>query len=146
AGPCSSKLHRSHFTAMAGTPGTQSSSVLTRAGAGGADGAFGELALAGICTGRLPENSMAPNGQAMPHSLQLTHRLSFSCTAPSTRVMAFTGQTPAHEASSHWWQSCGADSFSSRMTFKRGIDCTPCRRCVSQHAASQVCQPMQTVE
>lgn len=111
AGPCSSKLHKSHFTAMARIPGTQSSSVLTRAGAGGAGGAFDVLAFAGICSGRLPENSMAPNGQAIPHSLQLTHRLSFSCTAPSTRLIALTGQTVAQGASSHWWQSCGADSF-----------------------------------
>ena len=98
------------------------------AGAGGAAGARGVLALAGISSGRLPENSMAPNGQAMPHSLQLTHRLSFSWTAPSTRVMAFTGQTPAQVASSQWWQSCGADSFSLRMTRRRGMDCSPCRR------------------
>jgi hypothetical protein len=63
-------------------------------GAGGA-GAIGVLALAGISSGRLPENSIAPNGQAMPHSLQLTHRLSFSWTAPSTRLMALTGQTAA---------------------------------------------------
>ncbi len=146
AGPCSSKLHRSHFTATARMPGTQSSSVLTFAGAGGAGGAFGVLAFAGICSGRLPENSIAPNGQAMPHSLQLTHRLSFSCTAPSTRVMALTGHTPAHGASSQWWQSCGADSFSLRMTRRRGMDCSPCRRCVSEHAASQVRQPIQTVE
>lgn len=90
---------------------TQSSSELTRAGAGGAGGAFGVLAFAGICSGRLPENSIAPNGQAIPHSLQLTHRLSFSCTAPSTRLMALTGHTVAQGASSHWWQSCGADSF-----------------------------------
>ncbi len=40
---------------------------------------------------------MAPNGQAMPHSLQLTHRLSLSWTAPSTRWMALTGQTVAQE-------------------------------------------------
>ena len=72
------------------------------AGAGGAAGASGVLALAGISSGRLPENSMAPNGQAMPHSLQLTHRLSFNCTAPSTRVMALTGQTTAQGASSQW--------------------------------------------
>ncbi len=38
-------------------------------------GASRVLAFAGISSGRLPENSMAPNGQAMPHSLQLTHRL-----------------------------------------------------------------------
>jgi NADH:ubiquinone oxidoreductase subunit H len=65
-------------------------------------GAFGVLAFAGISSGRLPENSIAPNGQAMPHSLQLTHRLSFNCTAPSTRVMALTGQTTAQGASSQW--------------------------------------------
>ncbi len=102
AGPCSSKLHRSHFTAIARTPGTQSSNVLTRAGAGGAGGAFGVLAFAGICSGRLPENSIAPNGQAIPHSLQLTHRLSLSWTAPSTRLIALTGHTVAHGASSQW--------------------------------------------
>ncbi len=54
---------------------------------------------------------MAPNGQAMPHSLQLTHRLSLSWTAPSTRWMALTGQTVAQGASSQWWHICGADFF-----------------------------------
>jgi ferredoxin len=39
-----------------------------------------------------------------------------------------------------------ADSFSLRMTCRRGMDCSPCRRCVSEHAASQVRQPIQTVE
>ncbi len=131
---------------MARTPGTQSSSVLTRAGAGGAGSAFGVLAFAGISRGRLPENSIAPNGQAMPHSLQLTHRLSLSCTTPSTRLMALTGHTPAHGASSHWWHSCGADSFSLSITLSRGIDCRPWWRCVSEQAASQVRQPIQRVE
>src|SRR5699024_12423613 len=95
-------LHDALPISIARIPGTQSSNVLTRAGAGGAGGAFGVLAFAGISSGRLPENSIAPNGQAMPHSLQLTHRLSFNCTAPSTRVMALTGQTTAQGASSQW--------------------------------------------
>ena len=43
-------------------------------------------------------------------------------------------------------KNCGADSFSLRITCSRGIACRPCWRCVSEQAASQVRQPIQTVE
>jgi hypothetical protein len=78
AGPSSLKLHKSHFTATARTPGTQSRKGLSGRGGSGAGKAFGVLQSRGVATGVLPEKVMAPNGQAMPHSLQLTHRFSFS--------------------------------------------------------------------
>ncbi len=88
-------LHRSRpRTATARTPGTQSSSVLTRAGAGGAGGAFWSVGIS-------PE--YAADGCRKSQS----HRTGRLCrTACSSRtgfvqlyravnaVMAFTGQTP----------------------------------------------------
>src|SRR5471032_694757 len=102
AGPCGLKLHKSHFTATARMPGTQSRNGLTARGARGAASAFEVLQSRGISTGVLPEKVMAPNGQAKPHSLQLTHRLSLRRLALFSRVMALTGHTCAQGASSHW--------------------------------------------
>jgi hypothetical protein len=49
---------------------------------------------------------MVPKGHAMVQTLQPTQMLSFTSTAPVSRlrVMAVTGQACRHQASAHWVQ------------------------------------------
>jgi hypothetical protein len=130
---------------MARTPGTQSSSELTRAGAGGGGRHRGigiGRNIQRTAAGKFNRAERAGNAAQLAAYAQAFVELDRAIDA----IDGVNRTDGGAGASSQWWHICGADSFSLRMTCSRGMACRPCWRCVSEQAASQVRQPIQTVE
>ena len=73
AGPSGLKLHKSHFTATARTPGTQSRKGLIARGGRGAGSAFEVLQSTGMSSGVLPEKVMAAIDEIAAHVGEPVH-------------------------------------------------------------------------
>jgi len=113
--PRGTNAQRSHFTATLRTPMSQASN-------GSRAAEFVGVLMRTPATPAMvvPCGVIAPNGQASAHILQPMQVCSLRSTELVPNVMAFTGQTRAHGASSQCRHTTGAVAVCVRVTINLG--------------------------